>query len=562
MKVQKKIFCFALLLTLPFFAFSQSYDWEKVEIIEIAQKTFSQSYSAMDEDGNFYTSDNASYAGDLNSWTDGDYQKNNIFIRKYDSEFNLIWTKKIANSIPYKTNTSRPTASIWYDQGLLKVFITIRDSMYVNNQLYKTNCFDDAYCWKKVELQYDKSGNLLNTIWAEGSANFSFETVGDDHFDWYGLNISTPYAGFNIPDTCYLKFKDDSLTTYHYNSFLQKYSKGNDSLLWRIPAISIERLLTDGLGNVYVFETVSRWGWRTIKKIGADGSLIWERKIMATISPSLDLLSLTNAKIAKNGDIITLYKTFYNGNDRSVTLYDGNNYSYLSGLGKENFVIVVYKPNGDKRWARMSKSSGYEGLSGIESDEDANVYFTGYHYHQILDGKDTIVHIDYNNGSEILVISYDSLGNYRWSKSEGGSGKDAGGNIHLDSMGNIIVFGSVGSNPCVFGDIETSFSLGAKMFFAKLKKIPLSVPILENNINLSIYPNPTEGLLYLSFMEEDSYDVSVFNSLGEELIRKRFQGNDLQLDLSTLNAGSYFVVVKNSQNIQASQQVIITSKKK
>jgi len=56
---------------------------------------------------------------------------------------------------------------------------------------------------------------------------------------------------------------------------------------------------------------------------------------------------------------------------------------------------------------------------------------------------------------------------------------------------------------------------------------------------ISIYPNPTKGVLNINFKE--NYNVEVYNVLGEKLITTR--GN--RIDLSMYQNGVYFVLLKD-----------------
>ncbi|MCT4664812.1 MAG: T9SS type A sorting domain-containing protein [Flavobacteriales bacterium] len=558
---------FIYILLFPFFAFSQSYDWEKVSLLASPQTEANYWDSDSDDDGNIYVVNNFFRQGNLLTQKYGGYFRNNIYLKKYDAEFNLIWEKEIAHSLEYK-DTEVFLTTLKVQNGRVYLKIQSKDSIVIQGVLHSVICDYDEYCNKSFEIEFDLEGFSNEILRAKGPANYDVVSNHSDSTSLLSVRVKTPLSSFNQPeDSSFVVFKGDTLWTPKAINYLMKYNSLNDSLLWRYSTSWINEIVMDKDGNSYLYEVESAWGWQNLRKVDKNGNTLWIQKIRAEDHPVQlqNLVNYTASHISKSGDIVSTYR-FRNpngsgipgGNGYRVILFDGFNYRTLTGIGDENYIIVVYKSDGSFKWAKMSQSEGYEGLSAIESDENGNTFFAGYHYHEILEDEDTIVNIDYENGSEILLISYDSLGNYLWHKSEGGTGFDKASNLFRHSDGAMILVGGVRSNPCIFGNIETEHSGGTKTVFAKLKKIPLSVPILENNINLSIYPNPTEGLLYLSFMEEDSYDVSVFNSLGEELIQKRVQGNDSQLDLSTLSTGSYFVVVKNTQNIRASQQVIIT----
>jgi len=60
--------------------------------------------------------------------------------------------------------------------------------------------------------------------------------------------------------------------------------------------------------------------------------------------------------------------------------------------------------------------------------------------------------------------------------------------------------------------------------------------------NLNLYPNPTSGVVNISYNEEIS-NVSVYNLLGQNVLNQEGKGLELQLDLSTLSSATYFVKI-------------------
>lgn len=75
---------------------------------------------------------------------------------------------------------------------------------------------------------------------------------------------------------------------------------------------------------------------------------------------------------------------------------------------------------------------------------------------------------------------------------------------------------------------------------------PASVGVQENSLNngLSIFPNPTTGLVNLQFSENTFATVDVFNVLGERMISSTFNTNGTRtMDLGSLSNGVYYMNV-------------------
>ncbi len=75
---------------------------------------------------------------------------------------------------------------------------------------------------------------------------------------------------------------------------------------------------------------------------------------------------------------------------------------------------------------------------------------------------------------------------------------------------------------------------------------PAVVGVDENALNngLSIFPNPTTGLVNLQFSENTQATVDVFNVLGERVMTSTFNTNGTRtMDLGALNNGVYYMNV-------------------
>lgn len=66
-----------------------------------------------------------------------------------------------------------------------------------------------------------------------------------------------------------------------------------------------------------------------------------------------------------------------------------------------------------------------------------------------------------------------------------------------------------------------------------------------DDANFSYYPNPTSGVVFLSYSEEIT-NVTVVNMLGQVMMESKSNGNQAQVDLSSLPAATYFVKVESN----------------
>ena len=79
----------------------------------------------------------------------------------------------------------------------------------------------------------------------------------------------------------------------------------------------------------------------------------------------------------------------------------------------------------------------------------------------------------------------------------------------------------------------------------------------ENNNHstvASLYPNPTTG--QITIIGENLQKAEVFNMLGQQLLSVRGSGNEIQINMSALPTGIYFVAVTNEEGRRCVQKVV------
>jgi hypothetical protein len=92
---------------------------------------------------------------------------------------------------------------------------------------------------------------------------------------------------------------------------------------------------------------------------------------------------------------------------------------------------------------------------------------------------------------------------------------------------------------------------------------PMAIDITENpntgvnsfaeKINVSVYPNPTYGLLYI---ELDNYrneiiDMMIYDSYGRTVVKHQLESANNSYDLSKLAPGAYFVRLQSGDNVMS-----------
>lgn len=70
-------------------------------------------------------------------------------------------------------------------------------------------------------------------------------------------------------------------------------------------------------------------------------------------------------------------------------------------------------------------------------------------------------------------------------------------------------------------------------------------------INLNVYPVPSNNLVYVNFENDatSSFNLTIFNTVGQAVLNQTGTGNNHQLDITTLENGIYFIEVKTELGI-------------
>ena len=80
--------------------------------------------------------------------------------------------------------------------------------------------------------------------------------------------------------------------------------------------------------------------------------------------------------------------------------------------------------------------------------------------------------------------------------------------------------------------------------------------IEEASLNgVSVYPNPSTGLININFEDNDNYDIEVTNIIGEIILLDKVNSNT-NIDLRNFDKGTYLIKVSNSKSSKTERIVI------
>jgi Tfp pilus assembly protein PilZ len=261
----------------------------------------------------------------------------------------------------------------------------------------------------------------------------------------------------------------------NYDVFIAKYST-DGNVLWGARATATDRdeghgIAVDSDGNVYVTgryssspltlysqdestgitESLATSGNYDafIAKYSTAGNVLWAARISGTNNTvqGFGIAVDSGGNVYVTGYSYNVGITLYNADESTSTGIE------LTNDGSGDVFIAKYSTGGTAQWAAKISESGYERGSGIAVDSDGNVYVTGFYSSSTLylynkDGVTTETLNNSNSGNyDVFIAKYSTAGNVLWAARIGGSARDEGHGIAVDSGGNVYVTGSYLSSP-------------------------------------------------------------------------------------------------------------------
>ncbi len=184
-------------------------------------------------------------------------------------------------------------------------------------------------------------------------------------------------------------------------------------------------------GNFSLYNQNSAFGYDQfyLVKCDSSGTVMW-----AVESDGLGNMDGRSVATDKSGNIMVT--GYFDGNDITFGSFSLPNAGVLSS----DIFIVKYNTDGTPVWAKTVGGNGYEVTSGIATDNDGNIYITGYYESSTLSiGSTSLANM---GERDMLVAKFDADGNPVWANSANGSCDDTGADITIDANGNVWVTGS------------------------------------------------------------------------------------------------------------------------
>jgi len=240
----------------------------------------------------------------------------------------------------------------------------------------------------------------------------------------------------------------------------------------------------NSVGNLIWAKSSSPFGSLAYTNIGIAADTfgnVFITGIFRSHTITFDSITLTNANIG--GIFLVKYdsagnvlwaKTQDAGDARATAVStDDNGNSYVTGSfssssvtfgtqtinsyqGYPGIFLVKYDPMGNAIWAKGACGDNQDQASGVATDKFGNVYVHGFMLGPVIHfGTDSLINT-YNNRI-IILIKYDTAGNFIWVKSSDGYSSPVSYGVATDRQGNIFITGYYSFTALTFGPDTLDF---------------------------------------------------------------------------------------------------------
>jgi len=331
------------------------------------------------------------------------------------------------------------------------------DNLYVAGDLEGTCVMgNDTLVSKRIDVvivKYDTAGNFL---WYKQIGGIDLDNAVDIKLDKnnnvylsFLFDFTTTIEGDSIP----------YVYEYGHRPIIIKYSPDGEFLWWKIPAYNNfgcfhpRMFRIDQADNLIIADD--------IYPMGSIGIVLYGD---STIADTLGWYHISKY----NSDGVFQWMRTYNNEIKQIVTDRSNNILFIQKTDTNSvFDFKKLSPNGSLLWSRkiaidvIGLDSYYERwLPLLAVDRFKNIYLAT-HYDTVTLGSQTFFS---RGGYDILLIKYDSLGNFIWGKSMGGPYADSPTSLFVVDD-KILMTGSFRSR--IYFSHDSIIGFGATSYFSK-----------------------------------------------------------------------------------------------
>ena len=383
---------------------------------------------------------------------------NDVFISKFDSYGNTIWTTFFGGQ---------------YNDWGNSIILDTSGNIYVTGSTNSDNFpVTDGTAvsgyWDVYVSKFDSSGNLVWSTLLGGDDNDFTYSIGIDSID--NIYITGATKSLNFPTT------DGSTNSGDFDVFIAKYNSNGvrqwSKLLGGSGGEAANSIAIDSSDNIYITGDTGSYDFPVtngssysggvvdayIMKYDTNGNMIW-----STLLGGSDFDKSMFVAVENSGNIYIM--GFSNSSNFPTT--DGSTNS-----GHDDVFVSKFDSDANMIWSTLLGGSDYDDGYFMAIDNTGNIYITGQTISSdfpVTDGSTNLGYYD------ILLMELNSNGDLQWSTLLGGTYYDSGYSIAVDSLDNIYIIGETTSPD--FPVTNASIYSGENdVFLIKLALNPTSLP--------------------------------------------------------------------------------------
>lgn len=464
-----------------------------------------------------------------------------IYLAKYDSESDLVWAFSLGNTE--------------WELGL-----TVKTDPL--NNVYVAGNYNGTVDFDPGEENFSLTTTSMSYFLAKYNSLGEFEWVKDIGND--GNNYLTVPSRTRI-------FPDQYTNVYsfiHKNDTLKKFDS-DGKLIWRkhlsgtpVRAGNHAFYFVDGFKVPFEYESFYQDSIR-VNKIDTDGNLIFSGLIAEGDNEAAGNYTTIGGYITydNNGNLL-LSGTFWG----KIKFYNQVETYYI-----ENYDTAMISPGvigpvrrefiaktdtlGNTKWVKSFNGTSPHPYI-IRTNPDGEIFTLGSAGSTTNFDPSGSVYI--SGPGNHYIARYDSLFNYQaCSMFLGGSGNDFVGNFEM--FNDTALIGGHFFNTIDVDLTNSNYLLSATppedIFFARYSNFniytnPVSIDAPETSSeNIMIYPNPTSGKVSVKTGTLSHHStIKIYDMLGHQLLSKKTESCNTDIDLSGFSNGIYYVkLINNNQ---------------
>ncbi|MDQ3192684.1 MAG: M43 family zinc metalloprotease [Bacteroidota bacterium] len=335
---------------------------------------------------------------------------------------------------------------------------------------------------------------------------------------------------------------------------------------------------------------------------GANQTYSWTGNLASQATVNVTLANITGSSGAHT---FTSYTTMPNGVNDMLSSNDSKteNFTiiaapttvalpYIEGFEGTTFAPSGWQainPDANVTWARSTQAGGFgnsassarmDNFSGNVDISDQNDYLYTPYFN--LSNAVAPVKIDFsvayarysasNHDSLIVSISTDCGGTWTRHYAKGNTILATNGGTNVQTLflptatqwrAESINLDTYIGNPNVRIAFQNKSGWGNALFIDDI--IVSDTPIISTNVekhlssNITVYPNPSKGEVFIKVSSENEVKISIYNALGKVIVNENNTNNksgNFNIDLSSYPNGVYFINIETSKGVMVKKMVL------